>query len=482
MMTRGDAKRLELGGQSEDERYLRGARLLLVEDDESLREVLSMNLEDLGMRVDGVRSAEEGLELAREALRAGQPYPVALTDVKLPQMSGLELVSALAELDPRLNVVVLTAFGGAEPSLEAMRRGAFHYVEKPINLTSLGATLARALQRERPREPLGESPLIAASPAMNEVLRVVDRVASSGAPVLILGESGVGKELIARALHERSQRAARPFVTVNCAAIPSELLESTLFGHERGAFTGAQQRREGKFKAADGGSLFLDEIAEMSPALQAKLLRVLQDGIVERVGSTSPERVDVRVVTATHQDLAQAIERGAFRADLYYRLNVVPLLIPPLRERREDIPVLARFFIRQLESAPIELDDEVDQACLAYDWPGNVRELRNLVERMLLLREGDRLTAHDLPRELRALDSLEGSLSGAEALERGAVSLPGLRFSLPPDELDLKALERAVILEALKLHEGNQSACARYLKIPRHALLYRLEKFTSEGE
>jgi len=458
---------------------LKGEALLLVEDDESLNEVLTLNLEDCGLIVHSAQSAEQALTLAREALTAGRPYRLTLTDIKLPKMSGLELVAALKELDERVCVLVLTAFGGAELALEAMRLGAFHYVEKPINLRALTSELARALDHYEQSYPPQRSSLIASSPAMNEVLRVVDRVASSSAPVMILGESGVGKELIARALHERSDRARKPFVTVNCAAIPSELLESALFGHERGAFTGAQGRRDGKFSAAHQGTLFLDEIAEMSPELQAKLLRVLQDGLVERVGSITPEVVDVRVVTATHQDLAQAMERGSFRADLFYRLNVVPITVPPLRERREDIPVLMRHFIRQLSQAPVEVSERVDEACLSYAWPGNVRELRNLVERMLLLREGARLTARDLPAELRA-----ASLELEEPLDRDApaqVRVGGLRFELPPHELDLKALERAVILAALAHHDGNQSASARYLKIPRHALLYRLGKL-SQGE
>ena len=507
---------------------LRGARLLLIEDDESLREVLTMNLEDLGLNVTPCESAERALERFQEAQCHARPYELVLTDVKLPHRSGLELLSELKALDEALPVIVLTAFGGAEPALEAMRRGAFHYVEKPVNLTSLSATLESALSlspRKRSEHstaqrsqkpphsgrPSHPSPttrqsggLIASSPAMNEVLRVVDRVASSSAPVMILGESGVGKELIARALHERSTRRDQPFITVNCAAIPSELLESVLFGHERGAFTGAQRRQDGKFSAAHRGTLFLDEIAEMSPALQAKLLRVLQDGLVERLGSITPEPVDVRVVTATHQDLKEAMERGEFRRDLYYRLNVVPLLIPPLRERREDIPVLLRHFIRALSPSEVSVSAGLDEACLRYAWPGNVRELRNLVERMLLLREGDELSLRDLPLELR--EGLKEGLKegGTEPqgdelaeLERllapqstdhelspdqsPNVTLGALRFTLPPDGLDLKALEREVIFAALALHEGNQSACARYLNIPRHTLLYRLEKFSQEG-
>ena len=314
--------------------------------------------------------------------------------------------------------------------------------------------------------------MIAVSPAMNRVLQMVDKIAPSDAPVCILGESGTGKELVARALHTRSPRAERgAFVAVNCAAIPPDLLESMLFGHTKGAFTGATRDTPGKFAAADGGTLFLDEIAEMSPELQSKLLRVLQDGLVERVGEVQPVRVDARVITATHQDLDDLVRRGVFRQDLYYRLNVVPITLPPLRDRPEDIPVLSRHFVRQLNpEAPVWISREVDDAMIRYTWPGNVRELRNVVERMLLLRERDELTTRDLPASLRG--------SRDEQQGKSAESLP---FSLPPGGLDLMALERRVIIEALRMHEGNQSATARYLRIPRHVLLYRLEKY-AEGQ
>ena len=253
---------------------------------------------------------------------------------------------------------------------------------------------------------------------------------------------------------------------MNCAAIPAELLESTLFGHARGAFTGAERDRPGKFQLADGGTLFLDEIAEMSPQLQSKLLRVLQEGEVDVVGGHAPQSVDVRVLAATHQELSERVKDGEFRADLYYRLNVVPLHIPPLRERPEDIPVLARFFLRQLADGPMRLEHSVDEALLEYDWPGNVRELRNLIERMILLAEGDMLGLEDLPDELRHAPP------GAPA------SAPSpLPFELPEQGLDLMALEREIIRAALRRHDGNQSATARYLSIPRHVLLYRIEKY-----
>jgi len=275
----------------------------------------------------------------------------------------------------------------------------------------------------------------------------------------------VGKELVARAIHDRSDRSAGEFVAVNCAAIPGELLESILFGYEKGAFTGADKRTDGKFTSADGGTLFLDEIAEMSYELQSKLLRVLQDGFVERVGSLEPEQVDVRVVTATHQNLDTLMEDGKFRRDLYYRLHVVPIRVPPLRERPEDIPVLMRHFVRELSADPgLTIDPEIDPVFMRYEWPGNVRELRNVIERMILLRDGDHLTLEDVPAELGA----------ASALEDGGDALP---FTLPEGGLDLMELERDIIIATLRKMDGNQSAAARYLNIPRHVLVYRLEKF-----
>ncbi len=435
------------------------ARILLVEDDESLREVLAMNLEDFGFAVE---QAADGARAV--ALYDPTRHDLVLTDLRMPGLSGLEVLDHVKSLDPDAVVLVLTAYGGAERSLEAMRRGAFHYVEKPVNTTSLIQELERALAHRRGHTRRREVTMIASSPSMNQVMRTVDKIASSDAPVMILGESGVGKELVARAIHGRSDRAERAFVAVNCAAIPRDLLESILFGYEKGAFTGANARTDGKFTVAHGGTLFLDEIAEMSFALQSKLLRVLQDGYVERVGSIEPEHVDVRVLTATHQDMALAMDEGRFRRDLYYRLHVVPIRVPPLRERPEDIPVLMRHFVRELgRGAPLTIDHEVDPIFMRYGWPGNVRELRNVVERMVLLRESDRITLEDVPEELLSTPR-----------EAPAGELP---FALPPDGLDLMALERDVIVATLRMLEGNQSATARYLRIPRHVLVYRLEKF-----
>jgi two-component system NtrC family response regulator len=448
--------------------------LLLVEDDDSLREVLTFNLEDAGFEVEAVADGEAGL-----AAFDPSTHDVVLTDLRMPGIDGMELLSELKERDPEAVVLVVTAYGNTERAVEAMRRGAFHYVEKPVNKLTLQAIVEKAVDHRRIRRknreleqaaggPGERDAIVAASPAMNEVMRLVDRVARSAATVLIRGESGTGKELIARAIHDRSDRADHPFVTVNCAAIPQELLESVLFGHTKGAFTGATEASEGKFAAADGGTILLDEIAEMSPQLQSKLLRVLQEREIDIVGASEPKSIDVRVLAATHRDIDALVEEGAFREDLYFRLNVVPLEIPPLRERPEDIPVLVRHFLRQNEEfGDREVDRQVDEAFVDYDWPGNVRELRNVVERMCLLRKGERLTLEDVPDEIRR---------GGEEGGAGPQTDP-LPFELPDEGLDLMELEKAVIRSALEKHDGNQSATARYLNLPRHKLLYRIEKF-----
>jgi two-component system NtrC family response regulator len=448
--------------------------ILLVEDDDSLREVLAFNLGDAGFEVDAVADGREGLETFDQ-----DHHDVIITDLRMPEVDGMELLTEIRDRDPAAVVLVVTAYGNTERAVEAMRRGAFHYVEKPVNKKTLQAVVEKAveyrqLRREnRELKAVGEgrsaeeTTIVAASPAMNEVLQTVDKVADSDATVLIRGDSGTGKELVARAIHHRSGRRESPFVPVNCAAIPGELLESVLFGHKEGAFTGATEESQGKFAAADGGTIFLDEIAEMSAELQSKLLRVLQERTIDVVGASKPLPIDVRVLAATHRDIAQLVEEGQFREDLYFRLNVVPIDIPPLRERTEDIPVLTRYFIRQNDDAgDLEVAREVDEALLDHDWPGNVRELENVVDRMCLLHEGERLELEDVPSEIRS-SGRDGELELSEELP----------FELPDDGLDLMALERTVIDAALDKHDGNQSATARYLNLPRHKLLYRLEKY-----
>jgi two-component system NtrC family response regulator len=437
------------------------SHLLLVEDDESLREVMQFNLQEAGYTVT---TAADGAK----ALAAYDPevIDVVITDLRMPVMGGLELLDQLKAIDDSVTVLVLTAYGSTDRAIEAMRRGAFHYVEKPANLTTLLIMVERAcqvhaLQLEKAPGKGDSTTIISASPAMNAVLRIVDKIANADATILIRGESGTGKELVARAIHERSDRNGKRFVAVNCAAIPAELLESVLFGHEKGAFTGAVKATAGKFVVAEGGTLFLDEIGEMSAMLQSKLLRVLQTGEIDVVGRDNPRTVDVRVVAATHRDLEQMVADGEFREDLFYRLNVVPIALPALRDRPEDIPVLFRYFARQHGAQPLQVDREVDEVLAGYRWPGNVRELENVVNRMLLLADDPHLSVQDIPAALMSLPA-------------AAEDLP---FQLPDGEFDLIEHEKRLIVAALAKFAGNQSATARYLKIPRHVLLYRLEKY-----
>lgn len=442
------------------------AHILLIEDDLSLSEILEFNLSEHGLQVTVAHTGKAGLDAYDP-----RAHDVVLCDLKLPDMDGLQVLAKLRALDPDVVVIVLTAFGSTAYALNAMRQGAFHYVEKPVNTRSLISLLERAHQQRRGAQPSHDSPqraieepvIIAASPRMSEVLKIVDKISPSDVPVLIRGESGTGKELVARTIHARSNRQKKPFIALNCAAIPADLLESLLFGHERGAFTGATTQHKGKFLAADGGTLFLDEIAELAPKLQSKLLRVLQNGEVDVLGQSHPIKVDVRIIAATHQDIEQHIESGQFRQDLFYRLNVIPIQIPPLRERPEDIPVLVRHLVRKLASDQpnLPISRQVDEALIKHTWPGNIRELENVIKRMLLLRDGEGLSAADIPKEL----------------ERTPTKPTTLPFELPDEGLDLLELERQIIEAALIKHEGNQSATARYLNIARHVLLYRIEKY-----
>ncbi len=428
-------------------------RILYVEDDASVREVMAFNLIEAGFNVDIAKDGQEGFTLYQAT-----DYDLVLSDIKMPNRDGIWLLKNVLEQNPNAVVVMLTAFGGSDRAMEAMRLGAHHYVEKPVNLPTLIDVLEHALSDAAQSDsPPNDKRFIAASPAMNRVLQIVDKVAKSQASILLRGDSGTGKELIARTIHERSARSKEPFIAVNCAAIPAELLESTLFGHKRGAFTGADEDRVGKFEAANGGTIFLDEIGEMSTSLQAKLLRVLQDGYVDVVGSTRPRLVDVRVVSATHQNLEEKIANKTFRSDLFYRLNVVPIVVPPLRKRKEDIPVLLHYFVRMFTNEEITIDPVVENWALSYSWPGNVRELSNIVQRMILLRNDNHLRGEDLP-QLAESDS-------------------DFPFNLPEGQFDLIAFEKKLFRKVMEKTKGNQSAAARYLNIPRHVLIYRLEKY-----
>jgi DNA-binding NtrC family response regulator len=439
-------------------------RILVVEDEEKLRRVIELHLTSAGFEVHQAATAEEALRIADRA-------DLVLTDLRLPGMNGLELLSLLRRQNAQATVIVMTAFGTIENAVEAMKLGATDFLLKPFSLDQLTAVMQKALEvhnlraeNRQLREELGRryeiDNIIGRSAAMQEVFATVMRAAPTRATVLICGESGVGKDLIARAIHHYSPRRDRPFVKINCTAIPENLMESELFGFEKGAFTGAIQAKPGKFEQADTGTAFLDEIGDVPPSIQVKLLRVLQEREFERLGSNKTRQIDVRVVAATNQDLRAALEQGTFREDLYYRLNVVPLNIPPLRARKEDIPFLVEHFIRRLApecGSPVEsVTSAAMQKLLDYQWPGNVRELQNVIERSLVLCAGVRLDADDI--------RIEGGVR--------APRTEGVPFL--PEGMTLEEYEHHLLREALRRAEGNKSQAARLLGLTRNALRYRL--------
>ena len=446
-----------------------GQKVLFVDDDEAGVELSRFNLQEAGLAVD---VALDG----REAIEAFTPdaHHAVITDLRMPRASGMEVLEHVKQQDPETPVVVITAHGNVETAVEAMKAGAYDFVEKPFSRDVLLLTVKRALENRRltlenrvlrVKASGVERKIVSVSNAMKELLQAVDRVARSDASVLITGESGTGKELVARRLHARSKRAEGPFVPVNCAAIPAELLESELFGHERGAYTGATRSRAGRFRTAEKGTLFLDEVGEIPLALQGKLLRALQEKMVDVVGADRPAAVDVRVVAATNRPLAEHIKEGTFRQDLYYRLNVVDLLAPPLRERPEDIEVLTRHFVDQ--AAPnrdLEIPDDLKDALNGYGWPGNVRELENACERLVILCTGDTLKVADLSSAI---------LSTRSAAAAGKDEWP----ALPSEGLSLVDLERRVIERALRIKKGNVTQTAAFLRVPRHILAYRIAKY-----
>ncbi len=444
------------------------SRILVVDDDISLRRVLEYNLQEEGYEVQTASSGEEGLYLF------GQAQPdLVITDMKMPGMDGLTLLTSIKERSPESLVVIITAFGTIDLAVEAMKSGAYDYITKPFNREALKLTIRKALQfngltheNRRLRRQLADHAdfrtIVGSSPEMEKVFNVIRKVADTEAPVLITGESGTGKELVARSLHGKSSRRDGPFQAINCAAIPRDLLESELFGHLKGAFTGAVRDKVGKFLLAEGGTLFLDEVGELPLELQPKLLRALQEKEVEPVGGSCSQKLDVRVVAATNLNMDQALAAGSFREDLYYRLAVIPLHLPPLRERRTDIPLLIRYFCGKHGGAQVSLDKDLLLALTLYSWPGNVRELENVVERLLIMRSGDNLTLGELP----------------EKMLRGTSLPPGRAvFTLPDEGYPLEQLEREVVLNALERNDWNQTAAARFLRIPRHTLIYRLEKY-----
>ncbi len=450
--------------------------ILLIDDDESLRRVTEFTLREDGYTVLTAADGRAAMETF-----SSSPVDLVVTDVRMPEMDGMELLTRLKAMHPDLPVVLLTAHGTISAAVDAMKLGAADYLTKPYSRDQLRASIRKALEvarlktenrnlRQMVTERFSFASMIAGSRSMCAVTDTASRVAASDATVLLEGESGTGKELLAKAIHVHSNRAARAFVTVNCAAIPEHLLESELFGYRRGAFTGAVTDKLGKFEAADGGTVFLDEIGELPVVLQVKLLRVLQEREIDKLGEPRPRKVDVRVIAATNRDLEKMVSDGSFREDLFYRLSVVPIRMPPLRERMDDLPLLVDHFLtkhaNRLQRVRPPVEKTVYSVMNAYSWPGNIRELENVIERALVLDRDGVIGLDDLPERFRAADPRFGNV----------------RIDLPDEGISLETVERDLIVAALEKHSWNQTRAAAYLDITRSTLLYRMQKFGIDRE
>jgi two-component system, NtrC family, response regulator len=450
---------------------MRQGRILVVEDDATLRRVTQIHLAKMGYPTVAASDATEALEILKH-----EPRDLVISDLHLPGMSGLELLKRVRAQYPETEVVMITAYATVETAVDAMKSGAYDYVTKPIHLYELGSLVDRALERVQLIEELrvlrksisdkyGFENIIGHSQALLFVLDQAARVAPTDATVLILGETGTGKEVLAKAVHLNSLRRERPFVTINCGAIPAELLQSELFGHLRGSFTGATAHKKGKIEIADTGTLFLDEIGELPLELQARLLRLIQEREIEKIGALYPRKVDVRIIAATNRDLRALVASGRFREDLYYRLSVVPIELPTLRNRAEDIPLFVQHFFEASKKRHGRPDLTLPPFLIpyfnAYTWPGNVRQLENAIERMVVLSSGDQVTLNDLPEFLRPATRVSS-------------------HSMPPgsaEGLNLQAVEKDLIIQALGQFSWNQSRAAKYLGITRKTLMYRIIKY-----
>lgn len=441
--------------------------ILIVDDEESQRILLADYLIKQGFKIATAASGQEALVKSSDSY-----FEAALVDLKMPGMDGIELLQQLRQHNPELQVIVITAFGTVQTAVEAIRVGAFHYITKPIDLSILMATLKQALEKqvllsenrylkEKLEESYRDEFIVGDSENIQQVLSTVTRVAPSDSTILVRGESGTGKELVARAIHRLSPRAGKRFIAINCAALPETLLESELFGHEKGAFTGALRQKQGRFELADGGTLFLDEIGDLSPALQVKLLRALESHEIERLGACDPTPVDVRLICATHQNLEEKIKERTFREDLYYRLKVIEIFIPPLRQRRQDLPRLVEHFLKKFNSRLNKkitgLTPEAKQMLLAYDYPGNVRELENIIERAVVLSRSEVIDTDDLPL-----------LLPAPQREKQATDIEPIR---------LDELERLHIVKMLKRNNWNLGHTAELLGIHRNTLRLKMKEY-----
>lgn len=446
-------------------------KILLADDDDSLRRVLEFQLQEAGYTVISVSNGAQALELFSAA-----DFDCVITDWRMPQLSGLEFIQRAGAIRSETPIIVITAFGDVETAVQAMRSGAFDFITKPFDRQVILMTVGKSLKygavlgenrrlRRIVHEDFRLDNVVGTSEKMRKVLETVERISKTDVTVLIEGESGTGKELIAKGIHFSGARRDKPFVAVNCAAIPENLIEAELFGYKRGAFTGANFESKGKFEEANGGTLFLDEIGSMPFPLQTRLLRVLQEQEITRLGENNPRKIDVRIIAATNENLTDLIKENNFREDLYYRLAVVPVRLPPLRERREDIPLLTEHFLKKSSAKhkinQPKIEREVFGAFYKHAWMGNVRELENIVERMIVLSDDASLSLADVP----------------ENIKNTTTTSENLWFSLPAEPFELEAVECEIIREALQRFDGNQSQTARFLGITRSALIYRMQKF-----
>lgn len=446
-------------------------RILIIDDEKNMRWAIKKALEKEGYMLYEAANGQEGLEKLEEI------YPdLILLDLRMPVMDGIEALQRIKEINEGIPVIMLTAHGTMESAVEAMKLGAIDYISKPFDIEELKIQIKKSLDvgelkeqvsylREELEKNTGKT-IIGESPKMQEVLKIVERVANTNATILVLGESGTGKEVIANAIHYNSDRRDKPYVKVNCGAIPENLIESELFGYEKGAFTGATARKIGKFERARGGTIFLDEVGELDLAMQVKLLRVLQEKEFERVGGNEVVKIDIRVIAATNRDLLKMVQEGSFREDLYYRLNVIPIQIPPLRDRKEDIPLLIEYFLdrygKDIGRKNMSISREAQEKLITYKWNGNIRELENVVERMAILSQENIIKVENLPREIAYSEIVEEEIL------------------LPQEGICIEDLERSLILQALERTEYNQTKAAKLLGMSRHTLLYRMEKYGIE--
>ncbi len=449
-------------------------KILVVDDEAIQRDIVRDILEDQGYEVVASGNGVEGLEYIKTS-----PVDVILTDLRMPGMDGVELLQHIKEFDPEIVVVVITAYGSVESAVDAMKKGAYHYLSKPLDKEELTLVVERALQnkhlvdenralRQELQERYAFHNIIGRSQNMQNVFKMIEKVAPSESTVIIYGESGTGKELVARALHGHSKRKDRRFLAVNCAAIPDTLLESEMFGYEKGAFTGAKAQKKGIFEEVDNGTLFLDEIGDLDVTLQAKLLRVLQEGEFQRVGGTKTLNVNVRVLAATNKNLEEEVKEGRFRQDLYYRLNVVPIFLPPLRSRRQDIPYLAEHFLKKYQNKHKKIVKRISSGVMKrfmdYRWEGNVRELESVIEHSVILADRDVIEMDALPEKLQ------------EPLATPSPANP-LEFTIPDEGISLEHLERSLIESALKKTNGSIKKTSELLSISYKTLQYRIQKY-----